>query len=313
MSELEKAAEIIRKGGVVAFPTETVYGLGADAMNPMAVARIFELKERPHFDPLIVHIADMDQLRKLTSLRDPRIYELAQAFWPGPLTMVLPKSDLVPDIVTSGLPTVGVRMPDHPIAQELIRKAGCPLAAPSANKFGKISPTEPWHVSKHLPDVDMILDGGKTRVGIESTVIALRPDGFQLLRPGAVTRDDLDQILPESFDIPVMADPEAPGMLASHYSPSKPFFLYTPELLSSIDPSESGFIGFQGEVPASFKEVLILSPGGDLKEYATRIFGAMHQMEASDVNTIVVEPVPEKGIGVAIMDRLRKAAHDWKS
>jgi L-threonylcarbamoyladenylate synthase len=313
MSELEKAAEIIRNGGVVAFPTETVYGLGADVMNPMAVARIFELKERPHFDPLIVHIADLDQLRELTSLRDPRIYELAQAFWPGPLTMVLPKSDLVPDIVTSGLPTVGVRMPDHPIAQELIRKAGCPLAAPSANKFGKISPTEPWHVRKHLPDVDMILDGGKTRVGIESTVIALRPDGFQLLRPGAVTRDDLDQILPESFDIPVMADPEAPGMLASHYSPSKPFFLYSPELLSSIDPSESGYIGFQGEVPASFREVLILSPKGDLKEYATRIFGAMHQMEASDVNTIVVEPVPKKGIGVAIMDRLCKAAHDWKS
>ena len=132
MSELEKAAEIIRNGGVVAFPTETVYGLGADARNPMAVARIFELKERPYFDPLIVHIADLAQLKELTSLRDPRVYELAEAFWPGPLTMVLPKSDLVPDIVTSGLPTVGVRMPDHPMALELIRKAGCPLAAPSA-------------------------------------------------------------------------------------------------------------------------------------------------------------------------------------
>ncbi len=313
MTELDKAAEIIRSGGVVAFPTETVYGLGADAMNPMAVARIFELKERPLFDPLIVHIADMDQLKGLISLRDPRIYELAQAFWPGPLTMVLPKSDQVPEIVTAGLPTVGVRMPDHPIAQELIRKAGCPLAAPSANKFGKVSPTEPWHVRKHLPDVDMILDGGKTRVGIESTVIALRPDGFQLLRPGAVTRDDLDRILPESFDIPMMADPESPGMLASHYSPSKPFFLYTPELLSNIEPSETGFIGYKGALPAEFGEVLILSPDGDLKEYATRIFGAMHQMEASDVKAIVVEPVPKKGIGVAIMDRLQKAAHDWKS
>jgi L-threonylcarbamoyladenylate synthase len=313
MTEVEKAAEIIRNGGVVAFPTETVYGLGADATNPMAVARIFELKERPYFDPLIVHIADMEQLKELTSLRDSRVYELAEAFWPGPLTMVLPKSDLVPDIVTSGLPTVGLRMPDHPIALELIRMAGCPLAAPSANKFGKVSPTEPWHVLKHLPEVDMILDGGKTQVGIESTVIALRPDGFQLLRPGAVTRDDLDRILPESFDIPLMADPEAPGMLASHYSPSKPFFLYTPDLLSAIDPSESGFIGFRGGVPASFKEVKILSPEGDLKEYATRIFGAMHEMEAAEVSTIVVEPVPEKGIGVAIMDRLRKAAHDWES
>ena len=313
MSDLEKAAEIIREGGVVAFPTETVYGLGADAMNPMAVARIFELKERPYFDPLIVHIADMEQLRDLTTLRDDRVYDLAEAFWPGPLTMVLPKSDRVPDIVTSGLPTVGVRMPNHPLAQELIRKAGCPIAAPSANKFGRISPTEAWHVRRHLPEVDMILDGGKTPVGIESTVICLRPDGFQLLRPGAVTRDDLDRILPESFDIPLDADPEAPGMLASHYSPSKPFFLYSPELLSDIDPSETGFISYKGEVPADFSEVATLSENGDLKECATRIFGLMHQMEASDVKAIVAEPVPEKGIGVAIMDRLRKAAHDWKS
>ncbi len=313
MTELDKAAEIIRKGGVVAFPTETVYGLGANALNPMAVARIFEIKERPHFDPLIVHIADMEQLGEITTLRDPRVRELAAAFWPGPLTLILPKSDQVPDIVTSGLPTVGVRMPDHEIARELIRKSGCPIAAPSANKFGRISPTEAWHVREHLPGVEMVLDGGRTRVGIESTIVSLRPDGFQLLRPGAVTREDLDRILPESFDVPQEMNPEAPGMLASHYSPAKPFYIYSPEVLSRIDPSETGYISYRGEVPADFARVITLSPSGDLKECATRIFGAMHQLEAMDVLAIVAAPVPQEGIGVAIMDRLRKAAHDWKS
>lgn len=311
MCGLDQAAEVIRRGGVVALPTETVYGLGANALDPMATARIFEIKQRPSFDPLIVHIADMDQLYDLTPSRDPRIAQLAEAFWPGPLTLVLPKLEKVPDIVTSGLPTVGVRMPDHRMALELIRRAGCPIAAPSANKFGKISPTEAWHVKKHLPEVDCIVDGGKTRVGIESTIISLKPDGFQILRPGAVTREALMQVIPESSRAPVTGSPEAPGMLASHYSPSKPFYLFTPALLGQIDPSRMGYISFRGEVPGHFREVLTLSPDGDLKGYATRIFGAMHYFEDADVAGIVAEPVPEEGIGIAVMDRLRKAAHDW--
>ena len=309
MSDLQTAAAIIREGGVVAFPTETVYGLGADALNPIAVARIFELKERPSFDPLIVHISDLEQLQVLTTSKDPRIGALAEAFWPGPLTLVLPRTDAVPEIVTSGLPTVGIRMPDHPMALALIRTSGRPLAAPSANKFGRVSPTEAWHVEKHLPEVDYILDGGKTRVGIESTIIALRPDGFQMLRPGVITREDLKQVLPESAEKRVYMHPEAPGMLESHYSPAKPFYLYSPEALAAIDPSRSGYISFRGEVPADFRHVLTLSEDGDLKMYATRLFGAMHQMEAADLEAIMAEPVPEQGVGLAIMDRLRKASH----
>jgi L-threonylcarbamoyladenylate synthase len=312
MSELETAASIIREGGVVAFPTETVYGLGANALDPMAVARIFELKERPSFDPLIVHIASLDQLSTLTTSNDPRIMELAQEFWPGPLTIVLPKTEHVPDIVTSGLPTVGIRMPGHPMALSLIRESGCPLAAPSANKFGRVSPTEAWHVRKHLPEVDFVLDGGKTAVGIESTIIRLQPDGFQILRPGAITAEDLRHLLPESEHFQPIAGPEAPGMLESHYSPSKPFYLFGPGLLSRIDASRAGYIRFKEKAPDGFKLVLHIAPGADLKEYATRIFAAMHELEASEVDMIVAEPVPEEGIGIAIMDRLRKAAHDYQ-
>lgn len=312
MSELAHAAEIIRKGGVVAFPTETVYGLGANALDSMAVARIFELKERPSFDPLIVHIADLDQLNSLSPSEDPRIPELARVFWPGPLTLILPKTDAVPDIVTSGLPTVGIRMPGHPLALDLIRASGCPIAAPSANKFGRVSPTEAWHVKKHLPEVDYILDGGKTSVGIESTIIRLQPDGFEILRPGVITREDLLKVLPESRHAQRTSTPDAPGMLESHYSPSKPFHIFTPELLSRIDPSKAGFIRFAKEAPEGFKKVLSLSETGDLREYATRIFAAMHELEAADVEVIVAESVPEEGIGIAVMDRLRKAAHDYQ-
>ena len=311
MTALETAAKIITQGGVVAFPTETVYGLGANALDPMAVARIFELKERPSFDPLIVHIADLDQLQVLTTSEDPRIGKLAEAFWPGPLTLVLPKTAQVPDIVTSGLPTVGIRMPDHPMALGLIRTSGCPLAAPSANKFGRLSPTRAAHVIRHLPEADYILDGGTTRVGLESTIVRLESDGFLILRPGGITREDLAAVLPESAKTFKAGNPEAPGMLDSHYSPSKPFYLYQPEVLSRIEPSRAGFISFRGEIPATFLQTRTLSPKGDLREYATKIFSALHELQESDVEVILAEPLPETGIGIAIMDRLRKAAHPW--
>lgn len=306
---IHKGAQYIREGKLVAFPTETVYGLGANALDPLAVTRIFELKERPSFDPLIVHVESLERLEQLTPSRNPMIYSLAEAFWPGPLTLILPKTEVVPDVVTSGLPTVGVRMPAHPIARELIRQADRPIAAPSANKFGRISPTRAWHVQRYLPGVDFVLDGGKTRVGIESTIVALQEDGFQLLRPGAITREDLLKVIPESKREIEAEDPQAPGMLDSHYSPTKPFLIYSPELLDEIDPSQCGFIGLQGAAPAAFQEVRILTEDGDLREYAARLFGAMHEMQASDVSIILAEPVPETGIGIALMDRLRKAAH----
>jgi len=196
--QIIKAADIIKSGGIVAFPTETVYGLGANALNPNAVAKIFEAKQRPSFDPLIVHIAKKDELFNIASNVDNRVIDLAERFWPGPLTIVLQKKDIIPDIVTSGLQTVGIRMPSHPIALQLIELSECPIAAPSANKFGRISPTKAIHVKKQLPNLECIIDGGQTNVGIESTVITLVEDGFVLLRNGIITEEDIQTIIPKS-------------------------------------------------------------------------------------------------------------------
>lgn len=305
---IELAAKFIKEGKLVAFPTETVYGLGADALNPHAVAKIFQLKERPSFDPLIVHIANVADLDMLTSLHDERVKGLTRRFWPGPLTIILPKSEKVPDIVTSGLPTVGVRMPDNAIALELIRKSGCPIAAPSANKFGRISPTSAAHVQKQLPGVDCILDGGKTKVGIESTIIAITEQGFRILRNGSITREDLEKELP--YDNTGVQDIiSAPGMLKSHYSPQKLMIIADEVNLDSIDRGRAGLLSFSGKLDAGFQKVIHLSDGLDLETYAVNMFAAMHELEESDVDIIVAEPVSEKGIGIAIMDRLRKAAY----
>ena len=251
-SEITIAANHIKEGKLVAFPTETVYGLGANALNPNAVARIFELKERPTFDPLIVHIASLEDVKKLTVTEDERVNKLAARFWPGPLTIILPKSDLVPDIVTSGLKTVGIRMPNHPVALELIRQSGCPIAAPSANKFGQLSPTRAIHVSKQLPDVDFLLDGGEAQVGIESTIISLNEKGFEILRHGVITQEEIEAI------IPFYALPEhdktnivSPGMLKSHYSPEKPIYLMNENLPADIDKTKAGLLSFSGKNTAN--------------------------------------------------------------
>jgi L-threonylcarbamoyladenylate synthase len=307
--EIKKAARIIQQGGLVAFPTETVYGLGADAFNPQAVARIFEVKERPSFDPLIVHVASMDTLPLLTENIDKRVYELADKFWPGPLTIVLPKSKHVPDIVTSGLPTVGIRMPDHPVALELIRYAGCPIAAPSANKFGKISPTSACHVRKQLTEVTCVLDGGNTSIGIESTVITLNPDGFVILRQGYITKNDLEAILPQSEqELSKEIKLASPGLLKSHYSPDKPFFI-SGNCDFPFDKSKAGFLSFSLKDVKGYKIVEYLSDNSDLKQAAVNLFGAMHRLEDAEIDFIVAEPLPEHGIGIAIMDRLNKAAY----
>ncbi|SFR33602.1 translation factor SUA5 [Robiginitalea myxolifaciens] len=311
--DIKEAAAFIRAGKLVAFPTETVYGLGANALDPLAVAKIYELKERPSFDPLIVHVDSIARAETLTTFRNKMMYTLAEAFWPGPLTLVVPKSDVVPDIVSSGLPTVGIRMPDHPIALELIREADRPLAAPSANKFGRISPTRAWHVDRYLPGVDKVLDGGITRVGIESTIVALQEDGFRLLRPGAITRNDLLRLVPEAPELPGSSITEAPGMMDSHYSPVIPFMLSTPELIQSIDPERTGYIGLSGPAPAPFKEVRLLAEDGDLSKYAAGLFGAMHDLQHAGLELIIAEPVPKEGIGVAIMDRLLKASFGHSS
>ncbi|TVQ18943.1 MAG: threonylcarbamoyl-AMP synthase [Bacteroidetes bacterium] len=310
-SNIETAARYIREGKLVAFPTETVYGLGANALDPLAVAKIFELKERPSFDPLIIHIADLAWLEELVMGADERIFRLAEKFWPGPLTMVLPKSKRVPDIVTSGLSTVGIRMPANDYALGLIRACGCPVAAPSANKFGRISPTTAAHVKKQLPDVDYILDGGKTTVGIESTIIKLTEHGFQILRNGIITQEELEEVVPldSHSEIEKLS---APGMMKSHYSPRKKL-LIADSVSMKTDKSKAGLISFSGELENGNRKVIRVSEKGDLRDYAVNIFEAMHAFEDDDdIEIMIAEPVSETGIGKAIMDRLRKAEYNWR-
>jgi L-threonylcarbamoyladenylate synthase len=314
---IKRAAEIIRSGGVVAFPTETVYGLGANALEAKAVAKVFELKERPSFDPLIVHLAAPEQIfdyivdsQCIMPLQQTYIQWLTEKFWPGPLTIVLPKNTRIPDIVTAGLSTVALRMPDNTIALELIRLSGCPIAAPSANKFGCLSPTTAAHVRKQFPVLECVLDGGAAKVGIESTVISLQEDGFTILRQGVVTREDLEKILPASRCAAASAGLSSPGLLKSHYSPTKPLYFWGQK---EVDKTRAGLISLHGENTADYKLAVILSPNGDLREAAANLFGALHKMEDAEIDCIVVEPVPETGIGLAIMDRLRKAAYRWQA
>mgnify|MGYP006277620171 CR=1 FL=1 len=310
-SDIEIAARCIREGKLVAFPTETVYGLGANALDPLAVARIFEAKERPSFDPLIIHIASFSQLDQLVSDPHESVYKLAEKFWPGPLTMVLPKSHIVPDIVTSGLETVGIRMPGNDIALELIRTSGCPVAAPSANKFGRISPTTAAHVKKQLSNVDYILDGGKTSVGIESTIITFTENGFQVLRNGIITQEELEAIVP--FDGQTKIEKlSAPGMMKSHYSPGKKL-LIADSSAQEIERANAGLISFSGKMESGYTKVIRVSEKADLKDYAVNMFEAMHAFEDDPaIEVIIAEPVPETGIGKAIMDRLRKAEYSWR-
>ncbi len=311
--QIALAAKHIQEGKLVAFPTETVYGLGANALDANAVARIFELKERPSFDPLIVHIARLEDIEQLTSTHDERVYQLAELFWPGPLTMILPKSSIVPDIVTSGLETVGIRMPGHPIAQELIRLAGCPIAAPSANKFGQLSPTKAHHVQKQLPDVDYLLDGGQSDVGIESTIIRLNNKGFEILRHGIITKEEIEKVLPyHALSEEEQNNIVSPGMLKSHYSPGKPIYIQSEKTIQHTDRSKAGILSFCGSDITGYQQVEILSPEKDLKTAAVNLFAAIHRLEDSDVSYIIAEQVPETGIGIAIMDKLRKAAYRYE-
>ena len=311
MEEIKEAAKIIKSGGLVAFPTETVYGLGADAFNPHAVARIFEVKNRPRFDPIIVHIADFSETEWLWSYVDKRAEKLMKEFWPGPLTLALPKSDIVPDIVTAGLSTVAVRMPSHPVALNLIKEAGTPIAAPSANPFGYLSPTSAEHVREQLGGkVDLILDGGKCPVGVESTVVSLAEEKPLLLRPGGLTLEDIENVIGKvEIAPPTSARPQSPGQLPRHYSPRTPV-----EILTGKDRSErkEGKVGLLAFTPPSqkgdYEVVEVLSSTGDLVEAAANLFSCLHRLDRAGLDVIYAEPVPEVGLGRAIMDRLRKAA-----
>jgi L-threonylcarbamoyladenylate synthase len=312
-NDIKRGAEIITAGNLVAFPTETVYGLGANAFDPVAVAKVFETKERPSFDPLIVHICEISQISNLYNGNDERVFKLAEKFWPGPLTMVLPKKTTVPDIVTSGLNTVAVRMPSNEIARGLIRQSNTPIAAPSANKFGMISPTEADHVRKQFPEI-FTIDGGKTQVGIESTVITLNEDGFEILRPGVITAEDLREIVPQSAHTIQKRTHHAPGLLKSHYSPQKPMYIANDPCIQFRKQNKGGFISFGiPDGKCQFAKIEILSQSKDLREAAVNLFSAMHRLDDSDIEYIVAEPVPEEGIGIAVMNRLKKAAYKSKN
>jgi L-threonylcarbamoyladenylate synthase len=306
---LRAARDIIRAGGVVGMPTETVYGLAANALDARAVLGIYEAKGRPRFDPLIVHVADAEQA---WTLAEPsrRARLLAEHCWPGPLTLVLPRRALVPDIVTSGLDTVAIRVPDHPMALALIRACG-PLAAPSANRFGRISPTTCAHVHEQFSDrALLVLDGGPCRIGIESTV--LMPDPPLILRPGGISREQLEHLLGETIPLSnreqrsqALAQ-RSPGMLASHYAPRAPLQLRQGAWPEAPGLAYLSFTGAQLPVNAAPREVL--STRGDLAEAAMGLFAALRRLDAATPRLIIAELVPEHGLGEGINDRLRRAA-----
>lgn len=302
------SAQIIKGGGLVAFPTETVYGLGADALNPVAAAGIFEAKKRPSFDPLIVHVADPGETERIVRVIEPKGLKLMEKFWPGPLTIVMEKKNSVPDIVTSGLPTVAVRMPVHPAARSLIRASGTPIAAPSANRFGCLSPTTAQHVYNQLGEsVDLILDGGPCSIGIESTIVKVMNNRIYLLRPGGTATEEIENYAGETIIIESPhSKPEAPGQLPYHYSPEKQVIL-----VDKIEPEEKrcGYLFFR-KPGFSYPEERskILSLNGDLREAAANLFSHLHWLDMLDIDRIYVERVEGAGLGIAIMDRLKKAS-----
>ncbi|WP_395634821.1 L-threonylcarbamoyladenylate synthase [Sphingorhabdus sp.] len=294
------AMELLRSGQIVAIPTETVYGLAADASNADAVAKIYAAKGRPDFNPLIVHVADQSAAENLAEFSS-MAHQLAQAFWPGPLTLVLPlRTDAdIAGAVTAGLPTIALRCPAHPVMQALLKKTGLNLAAPSANKSGGISPTRAEHVLAGLGGaVPMILDGGPCSAGLESTIVAVREHGWQILRPGPVTAADIERVLGTKPLAASGDDIEAPGQLASHYAPSKLV------RLNAIQPEPGEWhIGF-GAIEGNDN----LSASGDLAQAAANLFDALHRADASAALSISVAPIPHEGIGVAINDRLQRAS-----
>ena len=308
------AVELLREGEIVALPTETVYGLAADALNPIAVAKIFEAKERPRFDPLIVHLPDRDWLEKVVALpvQDRQlILDLADTFWPGPFTMVLPKREMVPEIVTAGLDTVGVRVSVHRVFSEIIRALRKPLAAPSANRFGRVSPTTAQHVLDELEErIPLIIDGGSTAHGIESTIVAICAGGIRILRRGPITEEQLS----EFGKIDNVASSEkvsAPGQLPTHYAPKTQLRLI--EDVNSFSPDKNQRVGLLAwnpiESEKNFAAVRYLSERQDLREAAANLFRYLRELDVPNVDLIVAEQVPDRGLGAAIMDRLRRAAH----
>ena len=307
-SSIERATTLLKAGDVVAFPTETVYGLGADALNPIGVAKIFEMKKRPHFDPLIIHVGKKEWLSSFVRAVPQKAQLLIEKFWPGPLTIILEKQPIIPDVVTAGLRTVGVRMPSHPVALNLITTFGRPVAAPSANPFGYMSATNAGHVARMFKNkLELVLDGGPASFGLESTIVVIREQQVIVRRYGAVSLEELQEIVGEVRKKSTYGSLDSPGQLPYHYAPHKPLSII--KTLDDIRTESCSVLLFRSpsrELVA--RHVKILSPKGDLREAAANFFSYLIELDRKDVEIIYAEELPEVGLGRAMMERLKKAA-----
>ncbi|MBD2755572.1 L-threonylcarbamoyladenylate synthase [Spirosoma validum] len=309
-TDRQRAKEFLDAGNVVGIPTETVYGLAGNALNPDAVLKIFQVKNRPSFDPLIVHTDSLEKLDQFVTFIPGPALLLAKTFWPGPLTILLPKRDLISDLVTAGLPTVAVRIPNHPLTLDLLRSLDFPLAAPSANPFGYISPTTAQHVADQLGNlVPYILDGGSSTIGLESTIIGFENDKPIVFRLGGMTLDHIEEVIGSvSVRTHSTSNPKAPGMLSSHYAPRKPLILLPPG--ESPKPNmRAGALVFRelfSGIRTEYQRTL--SPTGNLNEAAKNLFVHLRTLDALPIDVIYTEPLPNEGLGWAINDRLRRAS-----
>ncbi|MBI9102450.1 MAG: threonylcarbamoyl-AMP synthase [Spirochaetales bacterium] len=315
-------ARALKKGGLTAFPTETVYGLGADALDSKAAEKIFKAKERPFNDPLISHVASKKDVTRLVKKLSSEAEALIDRFWPGPLTLVMEKSSIVPDVITAGTKTVAVRMPSHPVALDLIRRAGCPVAAPSANLFGRTSPTCAEHVRAQLEGkYDVLIDGGYCRVGVESTVLSLVGKLPRILRPGGISQEEIEAVIGPCLSntgdgSPIETsdgnkDHQSPGMLPSHYAPKTPFFLVAKLPVEDAGTKCAGIILGPKECPPESPftgELRVLSPSSDLKEAAANLYRVIQELDKQGLEKIYAVRMPHEGIGIAMNDRLTRAA-----
>lgn len=302
---ISEAVQVLRNGGLLGLPTETVYGLGGPALDPLACARIFEAKDRPLSDPLIVHIPEIAWLKRLASA-GPLALRLAEEFWPGPLTLVVPRRPVVPDIVTSGQETVAIRMSGHPVFQEVAKEFGEPIAAPSANRFGRISPTTAEHVMKELSGrIPLVVDGGICSHGIESTIVLVKDEGMGILRHGPITTEQLAEYGPLCETTPNVA---APGRLKSHYAPRTPLTLVPAADLDKVATKDSKGLLAWSHSGVGFGVVEHLSRGQDMREAAANLYAAMRRLDDAGMERIIAEELPATGLGMAVMERLTKAA-----
>ncbi len=308
-TDLLKAIALLEKGELVAIPTETVYGLAGNAVNLEAITKIFQVKDRPQFDPLIVHVQNIESAKKYVEDIPPKAKLLVEQFWPGPLTILLNRKPIIPDLVTAGLPTVGIRCPDHVLTRTLLASISFPLAAPSANPFGYISPTRPEHVNDQLGNkISYILDGGICQVGIESTIVGFEDDLPVIYRMGGLSVEAIEQVVGKvSVQLHSTSNPTSPGQLKSHYAPTKKVILGNiPTLIKQYSGIQFAVLSYQTNFKSNYQ--FILTPSGKLEEAAQNLFSGLRELDKMPVDIIFAELAPEIGLGKAINDRLKRAA-----